>query len=69
MDNNKLKEIIARQNEQMEQRAINRAHEIIGEIAELQQAKRDADKDIETLRTELRLLTPDQLDETSILGG
>ncbi len=69
MENTKLKQIIARKNEQLEQRAVDRAREIIDSIAECQQAKLDADKEIETLRAELKALQIPQVDETSILGG
>lgn len=69
MTNDKLKQIIARKNEQLEQQAVNRASEIINEIATLQQAKKDADAEIVTLRAELKTLEVQQVDETSILGG
>ncbi len=69
MDNNKLRQIIARQNEQLEDRATEQAREIIKAIAECQQAKIDADKEIEELRAKLKTLTVQQIDETSILGG
>jgi hypothetical protein len=68
MNNDKLKQIIAHKNERLEQEAVNRASEIINEIAEYQQAKKDADKAIEKLRVELKTLEIDQINETSILG-
>lgn len=69
MDNQKLREIIAQKNERLEERAVDRAHEIINEIAKCQEAKRAADIEIEKLRTELKTLTAQQIDETSILGS
>lgn len=69
MNNEKLKQIIARQNEQLEDRAADQAREIIRAIAECQQAKVDANKEIEELRAKLKTLTVQQIDETSILGN
>lgn len=69
MTNDKLKQIIAHKNEQLEQRAVNRAREIIDEIAEYQEAKTTAEKKIVELRAELKALEIQQVDELSILGG
>lgn len=68
MDNQKLRQLIARKNEQLEEQTANRARQIIDEISSLQQAKKDADTEIAKLRSELRGLQVTQLDETSILG-
>lgn len=69
MNNDKLRQIIARQNEQLEDRASEQAREIIKAIGECQQAKIAADKEIEELRAKLKTLTVQQIDETSILGN
>lgn len=69
MDNNKLRQLIARQNEQLENTATEQAARLINQIAECQRAKVDADKEIETLRAELKKIQVQQLDETSILGN
>jgi seryl-tRNA synthetase len=69
MDNNKLKQLIARQNERAEENAAIEAARIINQIAECQQAKLEADKEIETLRKRLKEISVPQLDETSILGN
>lgn len=68
MHNDKLKQIIARKNEQLEHEAVNRAAEIINEIADYQQAKVTADAKIVELRAELKALQIQQINETSILG-
>jgi ppGpp synthetase/RelA/SpoT-type nucleotidyltranferase len=69
MNNEKLKQIIARQNEQLEYHAAEEAAQIIKEIAACQQSKIDADKEIAELRKRLKEIQVAQLDETSILGG
>ena len=69
MDNKKLKALIALQNERMEQSAAEEAASIINLIAECQQAKADADKEIAELREKLKKIQVAQLDETSILGN
>jgi len=69
MNNDKLKQLIARQNERMEQNAAEEAASIINQIAECQQAKAEADKEIATLREKLKAIQVAQLDETSILGN
>lgn len=68
MHNDKLKQIIARKNEQLEHEAVNRASEIINEIADYQQAKVTADAKIVELRAELKALQIQQINETSVLG-
>lgn len=69
MDNTKLRQLIARQNEQLEQSAASEAASIINEIAEYQQAKVDAETAIAGLREKLKKLTVQQIDPISILGG
>lgn len=69
INNDKLKQLIARQNERFEEDAAERASSIINEIASLQQAKVDADKQIMVLREELKKIQVTQLDESSILGN
>lgn len=69
MTNDKLRQLIAEQNENSERETAYRAKEIIREIAACQQAKVDADKQIAGLREELKQLTAPSLDENSILGG
>lgn len=69
MNNDKLKQLIARQNERLEEDASQQAARIINEIAEYQQAKSDAEKKIVELRTELKKITVASLDVSSILGN
>jgi hypothetical protein len=69
MTNEKLRQLIAEQNDESERHTASRAKEIIREIAACQQAKVDADKEIAGLREELKQLTAPSMDETSILGG
>lgn len=69
MNNDKLKQLIARQNERLEENAAHEAARIINEIAEYQQAKTDAEKKIVELREELKKIQITQLDPTSILGN
>lgn len=68
MTNDKLRQLIAEQNDESERQTAYRAKDIIREIAGLQQAKLDADKKIAGLRDELKQLTAPSLEETSILG-
>lgn len=68
MTNDKLRQLIAEQNDESERQTAYRAKDIIREIAGLQQAKLDADKKIAGLREELKQLTAHSLEETSILG-
>lgn len=68
MTNDKLQSIIAQKNEQLERKAINRASQIIDEIAELQQGINDANSQIAKLRTELTSMQVEQINPTSILG-
>lgn len=68
MTNEKLRQLIAEQNEESERQTAYRAKEIIREIARFQQAKIDADKEIAGLREELKQLTAPTMEETSILG-
>lgn len=69
MNNDKLKQLIARQNERLESNATEEAARIINQIAECQQAKNEADKEIAQLREQLKKIQIQQLDETSILGN
>ncbi len=69
MNNDKLRQLIARQNERLESNATEEAARIINQIAECQQAKAEADKEIATLREQLKKIQIQQLDETSILGN
>lgn len=69
MDNNKVREIIARQNELSEEQAVRRAHEIVARIARLHTEKSEADAEIAELRKELQNLQAPKIEETSILGG
>lgn len=69
MTNDKLEQIIARKNEQLEYDTVRRATEIIDEIAEYQQAKVEAEKKIVELREELRKLEIPQVNKVEILGG
>lgn len=69
MKTDTLQKLIARQNERLEDNAAAQASEIINKIAELQQAKLDADKEIEELRMELKSIQVNQIDATSILGN
>ena len=68
MTNDKLRQLIAEQNDESERQTAYRAKDIIREIAGLQQAKLDADKKIAGLREELKHLTAPSLEDTSILG-
>lgn len=68
MNNDKIRQIIARKNEQLEENAVHSARQIIDAIARLQQTKIDADKEIQSLRSELKTLEVQQVNETSILG-
>ncbi len=52
MTNDKLRQLIAEQNDESERQTAYRAKEIIREIAGFQQAKLDADKKIAGLREE-----------------
>lgn len=69
MNNDKLKQLIARQNERLESNATEEAARIINQISECQQAKAEADKEIAELRDKLKKIQITQLDETSILGN
>lgn len=69
MTEQKLKDIIARKNEQLEQNAVSRATEIINAIAECQQDIVEANKRIEILRAELKALEIQQIKPESILGA
>ena len=68
MTNEKLRQLIAEQNDESERQTAYRAKEIIRQIAACQQAKVDADKEIAGLREELKQLTAPTVDGTSILG-
>lgn len=68
MNNDKLKQLIARQNERLENHAADEAARIINAIAECQQAKSGADREIAGLRDKLKKLEVAQINETSILG-
>lgn len=68
MTNDKLRQLIAEQNDESERDAARRAKDIIRQIAACQQAKVDADKEIAGLREELKHLTAPTMEETSILG-
>lgn len=69
MTEQKLKDIIARKNEQLEQNAVSYATEIINAIAECQQNIVEANKRIEALRGELKALEIQQIKPESILGA
>lgn len=69
MTEQKLKDIIARKNEQLEQNAVSYATEIINAIAECQQDIVEANKRIEALRAELKALEIQQIKPESILGA
>lgn len=69
MNNDKLKQLIAQQNELLEQNAVQDAARIINEIAEYQQAKNDAEDKIVELRENLKKIQIKQLDVASILGN
>lgn len=69
MTEQKLKDIIARKNEQLEQNAVGHATEIINAIAECQQDIVESNKRIETLRAELKALEIQQIKPESILGA
>lgn len=69
MQNETLQKLIARQNERLEEDATQKAAKIINEIAELQQAKIDAEAQIQELREQLKKIQIPQLDPTSILGN
>ena len=68
MTNDKLRQLIAEQNDESERLTASRAKAIIRQIAQCQQAKLDADKEIAGLREELKQLTAPTMEETSILG-
>lgn len=68
MTTDKLNSIIAQKNEQLERKALNRASQIIDEIAELQQGINDANSQIAKLRTELTSMQVEQINPASILG-
>lgn len=68
MTNEKLNQIIARKNEQLEQEAVYAAQRIIDGIAQCQGEIRQNEAQIATLREELKKLEIQQLDSTKILG-
>lgn len=68
MEKSKLLEIIAHKNDNLERMAVHTAQQIIEDIAELQQAKIQADEQLQTLRAKLKALQIVQIDPTSILG-
>ena len=68
MTNDKLNSIIAQKNEQLERRALQRASEIIDEIAKEQQIIIQFQNNIAVLRAELVGLQIEQINPVSILG-
>lgn len=68
MTTDKLNSIIAQKNEQLERQALNRASQIIDEIAEQQRIIAQSQKDISELRAELVGLQIEQINPVSILG-
>lgn len=68
MSPEKLNSIIAEKNALLERQTVNRASQIIDEIAENQQAILEANANIEILRKELTDLTVPQINPVSILG-
>lgn len=69
MDTTVLKQLVKRQNEQLEEQAIQKATRIIQSISEYQAEKVRIDKLIADYRTELKALQIQQIDEISILGN
>ena len=69
MDTTILKQLVKRQNEQLEEQAIQKATRIIQSISELQAEKVRIDRLIADYRTELKALQIQQIDEISILGN
>lgn len=69
MDRDKLNRIIEKQNEEREYQALRQAESIIAEIAKEQNRKRQADERIVELRTDLKALEVEQLDQAEVLGG
>lgn len=68
MNAEKLRQIIGRKNEQLEQEAVYTAQRIIDGIAACQLEIRQNEQQIADLRNELQKLEIQQLDETKILG-
>lgn len=68
MTTDKLNSIIAQKNEQLERQALNRASQIIDEIAECQSIVAQNLAEIDTLRKELTSMQIQQIKAESILG-
>jgi hypothetical protein len=69
MNIDKLRSIIVQKNEQLEKDAVNRAREIIEDIASLQAQKNESEEKIVKLRSELKAMEIQKMDEASILGA
>ena len=68
MTTDKLQSIIAQKNEQLERQALNRASQIIDEIAECQTIVAQNLAEIDILRKELTSMQVEQINPVSILG-
>lgn len=68
MTTDKLNSIIAQKNEQLERRALNRASQIIDEIAECQTIVAQNLAEIDIRRKELTSMQVEQINPVSILG-
>ena len=69
METTKLRDIITKKNEQLEQSALRTAEQIIEGIVEQQRRMKAAKEEITALRKELAALDVPQLDPTTILEG
>ena len=69
MQNDKLKQIIERKNERLEEQALREASDIIDEIGKQQARIREANSKIVELRAELKKLEVESVDAGEILGG
>lgn len=68
MDTGKLKDIINRKNERLEEHALGEASSIIDAIAEEQQHIKQSENRIAELRVKLKELSVQQVDAASVLG-
>lgn len=64
----KINELINRKNDELEREALNRAADIINEIARQQEAKQNIDKRICELRAELKELEIATIKAQEIMG-
>ncbi len=69
MNADKLHQIIARKNEDLEDQAVRTAEQLITRISQLSAGIEEAKKEIAEAQKELKALEIQQLDPKTILGG